>query len=93
MTISSCESKNSGQEAKKAASSTNFCDDLSGVSEGEIEKRKRFAYVDRSTLPENQCGNCSMYIPNEQNKECGGCLVFAGPVRASGYCIQWVAKV
>jgi hypothetical protein len=93
MIISSCESKKSGQADNKAASSKNFCDDLSGASEGEMEKRKKFGYVDKSTVPENRCGSCSMYIPNEQNKECGGCLLFAGPVHASGYCIQYVAKV
>lgn len=93
MVASSCKSKNSNGQDKKAASLPASCDDLSSVSEGELEKRKKFAYVSKSSVADNYCGNCSMFIPQEQNKECGGCLLFAGPVHATGYCIQYVTKV
>ena len=65
------------------------CDDLTGVAPGEIEKRKKFAYVNVSPIPESKCGNCSLYMPPAAGKACGGCMLFKGPVRASGYCTYW----
>ena len=90
---SSCQSNNAPPPENKSTTATTDCDDLSGVSAGEMEKRKKFAYVDKAPLPENYCGNCSMFIPQQQNKECGGCLLFEGPVKTTGYCIQYVPKV
>ncbi len=91
--LSSCELNQPPVEDKKGVSLKNACDDFSGVSKSEIEKRQKFAYVDKSPVTESYCGNCSMYVPKDQNKECGGCMLFKGPVYSSGYCIQYVAKV
>jgi hypothetical protein len=68
---------------------TNPCDDLTGVSPGEVDKRKKLAYVTKSPLPDSQCGNCSLYVPPAGGKACGGCMLFKGPVRAEGYCTYW----
>lgn len=65
------------------------CDDLTGVAPGEIEKRRKFAYVNVSPIPDSKCGNCSLYLPPASGKACGGCMLFKGPVRASGYCTYW----
>jgi hypothetical protein len=67
----------------------NPCDDLTGVAPGEIEKRKKLAYLSKSPIADNQCSNCSLYIPPAAGKPCGGCLLFKGPVRAEGYCTYW----
>jgi hypothetical protein len=91
--LNSCEPKQPPEADKKEAASKNACDDLSGVSKSEIEKREKFGYADKSPDPENNCGNCSMFVPQGQDKECGGCLLFKGPVHSLGYCIQYVAKV
>jgi hypothetical protein len=90
--LSSCDSNKSSAGDKKMSSAKSSCDDLSGVSKGEIEKRQKFAYVDKSPVPGNFCVNCSLYVPQPGNAECGGCMLFKGPVRAAGYCIQYVAK-
>ncbi len=95
--LNSCNSEQSGEKEKKPAkaSSGNSCDDLSGVSAEEIDKRHRMGYVNKSSAPENYCGNCSLFIPKapgEGNQECGGCLLFKGPVYYNGHCIQWAAK-
>jgi hypothetical protein len=71
------------------ANAPNPCDDLTGVSPGEVDKRKKLAYVTKSPLPDSRCGNCSLYVPPAGGKACGGCMLFKGPVRAEGYCTYW----
>ena len=68
------------------------CSDLSDVSAEELDKRKKFGYVDKSDVAGNSCGNCGLYIADAKNTECGRCLLFKGPVRAVGHCVQYVAK-
>jgi hypothetical protein len=70
----------------------NPCDDLSGLTKEEIEQRKQFGYVKESSVPGSHCGNCRLFIPSDSEQECGGCLLFKGPVRATGYCTQYEAK-
>lgn len=67
----------------------NPCDDLSGVSVEEVEKRKKLAYVNKTPIPDSHCSNCALYLPPTKDKPCGGCLLFKGPVRAEGYCAYW----
>jgi hypothetical protein len=94
--LNSCGSNEKPAEpaAKKeaAAKPADPCSDFSGVSAEELEKRKNLGYTDKSTVPENSCGNCGLYIPPANDTECGRCLLFKGPVRAEGHCVQYVAK-
>lgn len=78
-------------EAKKEGSSTDNCNDLSGISEGELKKRESLGYVTKSPNDENYCGNCSLFIPPKEGEACGGCLLFKGPVFKEGHCVQWAA--
>ncbi|HRE51626.1 MAG TPA: hypothetical protein PK339_09400 [Flavitalea sp.] len=84
--------KPAAKEENTDKPATDRCNDFTGVSEEELDKRKRMAYVDKSQIPDNSCGNCGLYIPWEDQTACGGCLLFKGPVREEGHCIQWVAK-
>lgn len=68
------------------------CNDFTGVSTEELEKRKKLGYVEKSEVPESNCANCGLYLPPPNDAACGGCLLFKGPVHAEGHCIQWVAK-
>lgn len=90
--ISSCDLNKSTPSDKKQNASTNFCDDLSNVGKGELEKRASFAYVDESPVPDRFCGNCALFVPKADKSTCGECMLFKGPVRAAGHCIQWAAK-
>lgn len=92
MIFGSCDSKQSPPGDKKETAAARSCDDLSGVRKNEIEKRQKLAYVDKSAVPGNFCGNCSLYIPQTDNAECGGCMLFKGPVHSAGHCIQYIAK-
>jgi len=68
------------------------CDDVTGVSKSEMEKRKKLGYVKESTVPGSHCSNCNFYIPPDSDKKYGGCILFKGPVCSAGYCTQYVAK-
>ncbi len=91
--FNSCESKKPATEEKKESNSKEPCEDLSDVSAEEIAKREKFGYVKQSPDPERNCDNCSLHIPPVAGKDCGGCLLFKGPVNPAGYCIQYAAKV
>lgn len=88
----SCDNQNRRGKDRKEALRTTACNDLSGVNKDELEKREKLGYVDKSPVSESYCGNCSMFLPGGQGKDCGTCMLFKGPVYASGYCIQYVAK-
>lgn len=65
------------------------CSDLSGISEEEIEKRKRLGYVEETPIPDNRCGNCKLYLPPGEGESCGTCSLFKGPVEENGYCTYY----
>lgn len=95
-----CESKETAQkdkvnvqEDKENATPSDPCNDLSGVSKNEIEKREKLGYVKESPIPDQQCGNCNLYIPSGDAKDCGKCMLFKGPVYAAGYCTYWAPQV
>ena len=90
---SSGEKSEDKSEDKKQGTSDDPCNDLSGVSDGELKKRQSLGYVTKSPDPENYCGNCALFIPPAKEGDCGGCLLFKGPVHAEGHCVQWAAKV
>ena len=84
-------SSSNQQPPKKAVQPVqkNQCDNLSGVSVEEIEKRKKLAYVTKTPIPDSHCSNCTLYMPPAKDKPCGGCMLFKGPVRPDGYCAYW----
>jgi hypothetical protein len=87
--------KRENMESKEAATagSTDPCNDLSGVSENDVASREKLGYVTKSPIEENQCSNCNLYLPPKQGDNCGGCMLFKGPVYASGYCTYWAPKL
>lgn len=65
------------------------CDDFSEVSEAELEKRNKFAYVRKAPEAAKECNKCKLYLPPKPGEKCGGCLLFKGPVDANGSCTYW----
>jgi hypothetical protein len=93
--LNSCGGNNKDKpagEEENSSKPTDPCNDFTGVSAEELDKRKRMAYIDKSEVPGSSCENCGLYIPWENQTTCGGCLLFKGPVHAEGHCTQWVAK-
>lgn len=80
---------NTTEAEEKATFGKTNCDDLSGLSTSALAERKRLGYVNKSYVPGSSCGNCSRYLPPTKPGHCGGCQMFDGPVRITGYCIQY----
>ena len=68
------------------------CDDLSSLTEAERKAREQFGYERQSAVAERNCGNCSLFIIPAKGSTCGGCMLFKGPVRPEGSCIQFAPK-
>jgi hypothetical protein len=70
------------------------CDDVSGLTADEINRRKELKYVDRSSNPQQTCGNCNHVQPVPgSNDPCKRCSVVPGPVHIDGWCTAWIARV
>lgn len=80
------------QTSAPAASGSDPCGDLSGLTEQEKAMRGTFQYVAQSPDPEKLCTNCALWLAPEGDATCGGCQIIKGPINPKGYCIQWVAK-
>lgn len=68
------------------------CEDLSGLSAVELEKRKGLGYVPESPQPDMRCDNCKLWLPDKANSPCGNCMLFKGPVHPKGYCTYWASR-
>jgi hypothetical protein len=91
--LSSCQSAKTTVSKSSKASKVNPCEDLTGVSEVDVEKRKALGYVSLSSMPDKQCDACKLWVPVPEGKECGGCLLFTGPVAPEGNCTYWAPQV
>ena len=69
------------------------CNDLSGLTDPDVQMRQTLAYVDESTFADKNCANCQLYIVPEGGATCGGCQIIKGPIAPDGYCTSWAAKV
>jgi hypothetical protein len=77
---------------EKAPAQPKDCDDLSGLTEMERKAREQFGYEKLSAVAERACSGCSLFIVPGKGAACGGCMLFKGPVRPEGSCIQFAAK-
>ena len=93
MLIGCSRTKTEADAGLQPSASADPCSDLSGVSDNDLDLRKKFAYVKESPVADNQCNNCNLYLPPKPEASCGGCMLFKGPVYSSGYCTYWAPKV
>lgn len=107
--LSSCNSENKGSTsaAKDAAPAAKAdpaaptqsvadefkCGDYSNISKDELAKRKKLGYEEHTSDPERPCIKCNLFIPKGEDKACGGCILFKGPVNNDGSCTYWVEQV
>lgn len=68
------------------------CNDFSGVSQAEMDKRKALGYEDVTPFTDKQCDNCQLFIPAKEGKKCGGCMLFKGPVFDNAHCTYWAPQ-
>jgi len=72
-----------------ADTTTHPCSDVSGLSADDLALRESYEYVDVSEDEELICQTCEFWDPPVDDEECGGCQLFAGPVRDEGWCNAW----
>jgi hypothetical protein len=92
LVLNACGSSDT-KETKEEAFVGDPCENMAGITGEEIAKRKQLGYVNKSPIPENRCDNCQLYIPPKSDKECGGCMLFKGPVYAEAYCTYWAPQL
>ena len=68
------------------------CNDYTGVSEAELQKRNSLGYVEETPMPESNCANCLLFLLPKEGETCGGCQLFKGPVFDNAYCTYWAAR-
>ncbi|MEO8762742.1 MAG: hypothetical protein ABI416_00550 [Ginsengibacter sp.] len=69
------------------------CADFSQISEEDLKKRQSLGYVQKAASPDRQCGNCNLWLPPADEKGCGLCQLFKGPVPSIAVCTYWAPKV
>ena len=80
------------ETSEKQVTTNNPCEDFSNVSDADKIKREKLGYKKQSPIPDMTCDKCNLYLSSANNKDCGGCMLFKGPVYPSSYCTYWVAK-
>ncbi len=92
--VAACHSKNPGsRETVVDPLDVDACDDLSKVTQEELKKRENFGYEEVTSLPDKRCDNCNLFIPAQNERKCGGCILFKGPVFEDSYCTYWAPQV
>ncbi len=90
--LSSCQVSEKETDPDRTEAGKGSCEDLSQVPEHDLKVRQTFAYVKESPIAENRCDNCKLWLPPKEGRDCGACLLFKGPVFASGYCTYWAPQ-
>lgn len=74
-----------------AITSNDPCD-ITALTEQDIKHRNALGYAEETPILDQTCDNCKLYIPENDNKKCGTCTLFKGPVAIGGYCTYWADK-
>ncbi len=81
-----------GADAEPLGAETEACDDLTGLTEVEIQQREQLQYVAQSQKEEQICANCRFWQPDQQEGACGGCQLIKGPIHPNGWCQTWAPQ-
>jgi len=92
--IFSCGDKKEEQKNKPdvTGNKTDVCEDLSGLTEKDLDARKKLGYVKTSPIQDSKCGNCQLWLPPKEGRNCGNCQLFKGPVYTTAYCTYWAPQ-
>jgi hypothetical protein len=55
------------------------------------QMRTALQYKEVSDQEGKYCANCAQFKPGAYG-DCGGCVLFTGPVQNNGHCLSWAAK-
>lgn len=86
------EEESATAEAEPLGDETEACDDLTGLTELEIQQREQLQYVADSPKEDQICANCRFWQPDQQEGACGGCQLIKGPIHPNGWCQTWAPQ-
>ncbi len=87
-----CNQKQPDKKGGQTVAAVDPCNDFSAVTENDRKAREKLGYVNESPMPDMTCNVCNLWLPPDGDKKCGGCMLFKGPVYATGYCTYWTPK-
>ena len=90
--LSGCGGGNDTEAPVQQETAALECNDLTGLTESEINARTNLNYVDVTPKPGQVCDNCAFWAEGATATACGTCTVVKGPIAPKGYCITWAAK-
>ena len=91
--IESCTfKKNETEKGNKKAAPADPCSN-SALSEEDLKKRQSLGYVEKSNSVDRQCSSCNLWLPPADNRSCGICQLFKGPVPSTASCTYWAPRV
>ncbi len=91
--LSACGDNKEQQQEQLLKNSNEPCNDVSGLTDDELNTRTTNEYVSSSPYNDKFCGTCNLFIMPKEGKECGACQVVKGPISPRGYCKLWIKKV
>lgn len=68
------------------------CQGYDALDQQALAARQALNYQDNSPEAEQHCGNCRFQQAYDQDSNCLGCQLFAGPVSPGGWCQSWTAQ-
>lgn len=79
-----------GASRTAAAAQATLCADPNKLDSGQMSIRESLNYTETSKDPTQVCNGCG-FIHDVQGN-CGGCMIFNGPVHVNGHCDSWGKK-
>lgn len=69
------------------------CQGYDTLDQQALAARQALNYQDRTPQEGQYCGNCRFKQDYDQDSQCIGCQLFAGPVSPGGWCQSWAQLV
>lgn len=90
--LTGCGQEKPATKEDKTGAAIDPCNDFSEVSIKDAGIREKLGYVNKSPIADMTCDKCNLWLPPAADSQCGGCMLFKGPVYPSGYCTYWTAR-
>jgi hypothetical protein len=68
------------------------CQGYDALDQQALASRQALNYQDSTPEEGQYCGNCRFQQAYDQDTNCIGCQLFAGPVSPGGWCQSWVVN-
>ena len=76
----------SSLQGSETAAQPASCNDVSGLTAEEVNKRKSLGFVEQAPSEDVRCEVCKLYLPPSEGESCGSCSLFKGFVDKGASC-------